>query len=184
MRTVTKVGLAASLLWAASAAAKDQYVIHEERPETGSNISKVALTWPVPIERRYGELTGDEQRIVRAAYIRLAADDEPAYPRDGMAAILGEAARIGSQSTDKGWVHLAVRVDATGQPRGVAVLTSPNERVARAVSYVLMNSAYKPALCGGKACESDFSFRYDIPQPRNFLVDWNHTHWTTLRKSD
>jgi hypothetical protein len=95
-----------------------------------------------------------------------------------MAAILGDVARIGAKSTDKGVLHLAVRVDASGQPRGVAVLASPNDRMARAVSYALMNTTCKPALCGGKACDSEFSFRYDFPQPRNFIVDWNYVFWT------
>ncbi|HEY4998452.1 MAG TPA: hypothetical protein VII36_04880, partial [Usitatibacter sp.] len=132
---------------AAGAGAADLYAIREESPETGSSIQKSAVTWPVPINRRYGELTPEQRRMVREEYVKLAPGDEPAYPRDGMEAILGQLAKIQLRELESGLLHFAVRVDANGHPEGVAVLSSPSEAISKAVSYVLLDTAYKPATC-------------------------------------
>jgi hypothetical protein len=186
MRTTARVGAVLSFSAAAAAGAADLYAIREDIPETGSNIPRAVVVWPVPINRRYEELTADQRRIVRDDYVRLASDDEPAYPRDGMEAILTQVARIQSNQMDTGRLHFAVKVDANGNPRGVAVLASPNAAIAQAVSYALMDTQYKPARCDGKACESEFSFKYrfEASRPRTYHGEWAPVMWMAPRRRE
>jgi hypothetical protein len=169
------------VLWAASAGAADRYAVREDVPETGSNILKATVHWPVPVNKTYAELTSDEQRMVRDQYVTLGARDEPPYPRDGMVPILNDVARIQSHNLGTGLLHLAVHVDARGEPQGVLVLASPGKPIDHAAAYALMHMRYKPALCDGTPCAGDFSFRYRLETPRNFLVDWHPVFWMVPR---
>ena len=175
MKTMARVGML-SILWAASAGAADLYAVREDVPETGSNIVKATVYWPVPVNKRYAELTGEEQRIVRDEYV-LGARDEPPYPRDGMGPILADVARIQARNLGTGLLHLAVRVDARGEPQGVTVLSSPDKGIDHGAAFALMHTRYKPALCDGAPCAGDFSFRYRLEPPRNFLVNWHPIFW-------
>jgi hypothetical protein len=168
-----------SLLWAASAGAADPYAVREDVPETGSNIQKATVSWRVPVEKRYAELSSDELKLVRDDYVTLGARDEPPYPRDGMTAILKEVARVQRTNRGSGWLHLAVRIDARGEPQGIAVLASPDNAMAHGVAYALMNARYKPAMCEGAACAADYSFKYRLTQgyTHNFIADWNTALW-------
>ncbi len=182
MRTMARVGML-SVLWAASAGAAELYALREDIPETGSNIAKAVVYWNVPVDKRYEELTAGERERVRDEYVRLGARDEPPYPRDGMKPILSEVARIQARHFGTGLAHLAVRVDASGQPVGVAVLKSPDDTVTRAVAYALMNARYKPAKCDGAPCAGDYSFKYNFEnRSRNFIVDWNPVLWMAPKR--
>ena len=45
------------------AGAADLYSVREAVPETGSNIAEAPpVHWPVPVNKTYAELSGDEQR--------------------------------------------------------------------------------------------------------------------------
>ena len=184
MRTMARVGML-SILWAASVGAADLYAIRDV-PETGSNIPKAAVSWPIPINKRYEDLNDDEQRFVRNDYVRLGARDEPPYPRDGVTPILGEVARIQAKGLGSGLLHLAVRVDARGEPQGVAVLRTPDNAIAHGVAYLLLHTRYKPAKCDGAPCAGDFSFKYNFESAhkRNFIVDWNPVLWMAPLKRD
>ena len=183
MRVVGRAAVAAGLIGAAMLAWGGQDVLHEEVPETGSNIARVAMTWPVTIDSTYADLTPDERERVRADYVKLAADDEPAYPLYGMRPVLREMQAIRIGSSDDGKVALIVRVDASGRPRAFAVLSAPDIGVAKAFGFVLMHTAFKPATCGGRACDSDYVFRYDFAhrQTTNFVVvNWDARLWSDL----
>lgn len=181
---LAKWAIAAGLLGSMGAFAKDQYVMREDIPETGSNIARAAVLWPVPPDARYDELSPDQRERVRSDYVRLAADDEPAYPAYGMVPVLREVAKMrASYIPNTGVIHVAVRVDTDGDPRGVAVLASPDEHLARALAFTLMHMKYKPAKCGGRPCDSDYSFRYDFQRshPTNFVVGWAPVMWSDLK---
>ena len=185
MGAMARVGML-SVLWAASAGAAEMYALREDVPETGSNIAKAAVYWRVPIDKRYEELSGGERELVRNEYARLGARDEPPYPRDGMKAILADVQRIQLRNLSTGPVHLAVRVDARGEPQGIAVLQSVDRAMDQAVAYSLMHTRYKPAMCDGAPCAGDYSFRYKFenPRTRNFIVDWNTAFWMVPLRRD
>ncbi|HEX4779386.1 MAG TPA: hypothetical protein VH301_01450 [Usitatibacter sp.] len=176
--------VAATLLGSMGAVAADQYELRQDVPETGSNIPRVALLWPVPVDATYAELSPAQKQAVRDDYVRLAGDDEPAYPLHGMTMVLREIAKMRtSYVPNTGVIHVAVRVDSTGRPRGVAVLTSPDEHLSRAVAFTLMHTSYKPATCAGRPCDSDYSFRYDFQRshPSTFVVGWPPVLWSDLK---
>jgi hypothetical protein len=178
---ISKAGMLAAALCATGALAADPYVLRDEHSETGSNINRSMLAWPVPPEARYADLTPDQQRRVKADYVALGASDEPAYPAYGMAPVLREVLKLTrSTAVPEGLVHLAVRVDASGQPRALAVLSSPETGLTRAIGFLLMRTQFKPARCGGSPCDSDyaFSYRFERQSDRNFLVhDWHPVFW-------
>ena len=64
MRTTARVGILLSLMWASSALAADVYSIQADNLDTGSNIPRAAVTWPVPINKGYAELSAEQQRVV------------------------------------------------------------------------------------------------------------------------
>ncbi|MGZ5666324.1 MAG: hypothetical protein ACXWHB_01735 [Usitatibacter sp.] len=165
-----------SLLWASSALAEDVYTIQGEFLDTGSNIPRVAVAWPVPINKSYAELTPDQKAKVRDDYVKMGARDEPPYPRDGMMPILREIVRIQNNSEHAGMMHLAVHVDATGQPHGVAVLQSPEEPATKAVTFLLMHTTYKPAICDGAPCAGDYSFKYETQRSHSVHVSLNRPY--------
>ena len=71
-------------------------------------------------------------------------------------------------------MHLAVSVNSKGEPQSAAVLSSPDDAIAKAVASMLMMTSYKPALCDGKPCASDFSFKYTfrtVHSARNLISD-------------
>ncbi|HEY2628198.1 MAG TPA: hypothetical protein VGI57_03690 [Usitatibacter sp.] len=179
-----RVAIAVALAGMASLAWGKQDVMHEDVPETGSNISRVAMTWPVSINSTYAELAPDERDMVRADYLNLGANDEPPYPLYGMKAVLHDMQSIRIGTTDDGKIALVVRIDATGKPRAFAVLKAPDVGVATVFGWVLMRSSFKPAMCGGQACEGDYVFRYDFShrRPSNFIVDWNEQLWASFAR--
>lgn len=182
MGVVGRAGMVAGLVCAATLAWGKQDVLREDVPETGSNISRVAMTWPVTLNSTYSELAPDERALVRSDYVQLGANDEPPYPLYGMLPVLREMQTIRLATTDDGKVSLIVRVDAQGVPHGFAVLRAPDVGVAKAFGFVLMHTRFKPAMCAGQPCESDFAFRYDFShrRPTNFVVNWNERLWSDL----
>jgi hypothetical protein len=180
MRTMARVGAALSLSLAGAAVAADRYALREDTAPTGTNIVRAAVTWPVPIDRNYEELTSEQKNLVRGDYVQLGARDEPPYPLEGMTPILRDLAKVSAQDFDSGLLHLAVRVDANGHPLGVAVLASPNRNMEQAMGLALLDATYKPAKCDGTPCEGDFSFKYRFELERHHTARtyWNPAMWT------
>jgi hypothetical protein len=172
--------MAAGLLCTASLAMGAEYALKETEPETGSNIYRTAMTWPVPIDKTYAELSKEEKDVVRSGYVTLGPNDEPPYPAYGMTGVLQDMSKIRLSSTDDGMILMAVSVDASGQPRGVAVLRAADVGVAKAFAFVLMHTAYKPAMCAGAPCAGEYAFRYDFShrKPNNFIVNWDPYLWS------
>ena len=180
MRTMARVAAALSLSLAGAAVAADRYALREDMAPTGTNIVRAAVTWPVPINRTYDDLTSEQKNLVRGDYVQLGARDEPPYPLEGMTPILRDLAKVSAQDFDSGLLHLAVRVDANGHPLGVAVLASPNRNMEQAMGLALLDATYKPAKCDGKPCEGDFSFKYRFELERHHTARtyWNPAMWT------
>jgi hypothetical protein len=179
-------GIAAGLVACSlGAAAKDQYVLKEDVPETGSNIFRAALNWPVPPDASYEELTAEQKQTVRSEYMKLGANDEPPYPMYGMTGVLRDVSKMRRSNIPvTGKIHFAVGVDAAGNPRGVAVLASPDTQLSKAVAFSLMHTKYKPAKCDGRPCDGEFSFYYDFDHnyPQNMMVtNWPVFMWADMR---
>jgi hypothetical protein len=175
-------GLAACSL---GAAAKDQYSLREDVPETGSNIQKEVLSWPVPPDATYEELTPDQKQTVRSEYLNMGANDEPPYPLYGVGVVLRDVQKMRRSNIPvTGKIHFAVGVDSAGNPQGVAVLASPDTQLSKAVAFSLMHAKYKPAKCSGRPCNGEFSFYYDFQHnyPTGMVMtDWPVFMWADRR---
>jgi hypothetical protein len=169
--------MAVGLLCGASIAMSADYALKEAEPTTGSNIARTLMMWPVPIDKKYSELTKEEKDVVRKAYVKLGPNDEPPYPAEGMTGILRDAAKIHQATPEDGLVLMAVNVDATGHAQGVALLRPADQGVAKAFAFVLLRETYKPALCAGSPCAGEFAFEYDFTHRRATNIDINPDRW-------
>ena len=157
MRTLVATLL---VLAALPAAAQDVYSISEDEPAVGSTIKRRVVTWPVPINRTYAELSPQHRAIVHAPYGDMASGDEPPYPARGMEPLLRDIATIQKGQVGDGRVRIVVKVDDKGEAQSAAALQSPNRNVTRLVAFALMQQKYKPGTCAGRPCARDFIFEH------------------------
>ena len=149
----------------ASARAADEltapiYSLKQEVASTGSNILRRAVMGSsVPLNRRYAELTREEQDIVKSAYEAMYPLDEPPYPIDGTLPIFQAVRTIQRVLLEQGELAMFVEVDARGQATSVSVMKSPDPKLTQAVASVLMLTKYKPAVCRGQPCGMGYPFR-------------------------
>ena len=130
-----------------------RYDIRQDVPTTGTHIPRRVFTGsPIPINRRYAELTPDERRLVKSQYEAMAEADEPPFPVDGLEAVYAAVAKVQKTLLVTGELAMEVEVDSQGQASAVRVLASPDPKFTQAVASVLMLTHYKPAVCGAKPC--------------------------------
>ena len=98
---------AISASFALSARAADElpapvYAVKQQVATTGSIIRKnVVTSSKVPVNRRYAELTPNEQQIVKSAYEAMRPLDEPPYPIDGLKPVSKRCERCGASCWPK-----------------------------------------------------------------------------------
>src|SRR5882672_12925876 len=62
-----------------------RYSIRQDVPSTGSTIGREIVTGGlVPFDKRYAELTGEQQRVLKSQYERMGGADEPPFPVNGL----------------------------------------------------------------------------------------------------
>ena len=153
-------GFMASSTWAAGELPPPVFAIKQAVPTTGSNIARrVVTSSQIPINRRYGELTREEQDVVKAGYEAMMPLDEPPYPADGLVPMFEAVREIQRKLLAQGELTMFVDVDPQGRATSVSVLKSPDAKLTQAVANVLMLTKYKPAVCGGQACRMSYPFR-------------------------
>jgi hypothetical protein len=123
------------------------------RPNPGRDI---AFSSKLPLNKRYGELTPEQKRVVRGPYEAMGDADEPPFPAAGLEAIYRPVAAMQNKLLAEGEVRMFVRVGADGRAKSIEVYQSPAPEVTKLLANLLMLVEYKPALCGGVACEMDF----------------------------
>jgi hypothetical protein len=158
--TMLAAALAAVAAAAASPVAAETAVpIVQARPDTGSRIRRERMKIYIPAERPYAELTAEQRAQFRALFAGLADADEPPYPDRGLKAVAEDLAfALADGKVGKGRLFLTVKVDEKGEPVSVAVFETPDSRTSKEAAAVLMKTRYKPGVCGGKPCPSEFPF--------------------------
>ncbi len=139
----------------------------EDRPATGSNIRRdktPLLSWALPMDKTYDQLSPEEKKHVRSAYEEMPATDEPPYPLFGMGKASEPMSEIQQKLLAQGRVRIDVRVDRNGEAVSATIVETPNTTIGKAVAMVLMHTKFKPAKCGDQRCEMDFPFAF------NFIV--------------
>jgi hypothetical protein len=164
---VGAVGVALMAIVCGGALADDQtakpdevYRIKQDRPTTGTNISREIISaTKVPLNRRYEDLTDEQKRVVRSQFDNLNPDDEPPYPANGLEPVFRLVQKAVQKLHVRDELTVVALVDANGEATGVQVLRGTDQELIRAVATVLMTTKYKPALCAGKPCAMGYPFR-------------------------
>ena len=158
---MNRIAFLLPLLFASAAVAQtDIYTITEDQASAGSSVKRRLVAWPVPINRKYAELSAADKELVRKAYAGEPAMDEPPYPAAGMQPMLQQIAQILRFDLGEGTVRARVAVDESGVAQSIAVSSSPNDAVTKLVAHVLLAEKYKPAICEGKPCSRDYLFEF------------------------
>lgn len=151
------------LTQAADPVAPPRYSIKQDTADTGTNIKRnVVERSAIPLNRRYDELTAEEQALVKSQYEGMPADDEPPFPASGLAPIYRSIGDVQQRLLASGPLTLFVDVDAEGVAQSVSVIVSPDDRTAKAAAAVLMRARYKPARCAGQPCAMAYPFRIQL----------------------
>ena len=115
-----------------------------------------------PFRSEYSQLSESDRLRLRSYFPRMAAGDEPPYPMGGLKSIYGPMAEGAQRIFIRGEVYISVHVDASGRAKQVAVLKASDPDLGQYVSAVSMFVNYKPAMCSGVPCESDFPVRVEF----------------------
>ena len=146
------------------AAAQASIPIVQARPDTGSRIRRPLMKVYIDAEKPYAELTPEQRAKFRAHFAGLADADEPLYPESGLRPVAESLAFVlADGQVGRGRLFVTVKVDEKGVPSSVSVYEAPDSRTSKEAANVLMKTRYKPGVCGGKPCTSEFPFeaRFD-----------------------
>jgi hypothetical protein len=124
--------------------------------------SRAGASAPIPLDKRYDELTPEQKKVVLSDYGNLGPGDEPPFPADGIGSVVRQVTDLQRKRLAQGPTDMVVRVDASGQPTNVAVYANTDEKMTEALAYVLMHTKYKPALCKGNPCQGEYLFSFDF----------------------
>jgi len=142
---------------------RQSYSIKEGEPSTGSNIKRNIVDGSVvPLNKRYAELTPEEQALVKSQYEQMGPNDEPPFPLNGLGPIYKAIAAGQDKFVVTGKMVLLVSVDSKGDATSVSVLSSPDPEMTQFAASVLMLQKYKPALCDGTPCAMQYPFRISL----------------------
>lgn len=148
-------------VWAAppDALAQATLPIVQARPATGSRIRQSLPRMTVPATDPYDRLTPGQKADLRALFTNLAEGDEPPYPVEGLLPVAKSIVfALSDGSVGEGDLFMTVFVDENGEARSTTVYATPGPRVSKEAAVVLMMVKYKPAICSGKPCSSEFPF--------------------------
>lgn len=163
MRLLAMLVVVSLLSWSSSLPAQDQrparYSLKQEQADTGSNIKRSIATGGIPFDKRYSELTPEQQAMVKSQYEQLGPNDEPPYPLNGLAPIYRLIAAGQNKFLVRGNLTIAVEVNNQGDATSVSILRPADPEMVRFVASVLLLEKYKPALCDGNPCTMQFPFR-------------------------
>ena len=138
------------------------YAFKEEQSVTGTHIKRELFSWIAPFDKRYADLTPEQQQAVKADASVQRDGDEPPFPVNGLGQVSRSMAKLQSLIQVEGPLLLRVDVDAKGNADSVAIFKSPNTDMAQFTAKALMIEKYKPALCEGKPCARPFVFAVDF----------------------
>lgn len=137
-----------------------RYTIKQDQADTGSNIKRDLVSGSaIPLNKRYSELTPEQQAVVKAQYQHMGPNDEPPFPLNGLGPIYEAIATAQQKLLVTGDLTLAVDIDSQGDATSVSVLRSPDPEMVKFAAAVLMNQKYKPASCAGVPCKMQYPFR-------------------------
>ena len=135
------------------------YRLKQDQASTGTNIRSTLVSGsPIPLNRRYAEMTAEERRLVKSQYEPMA-DDEPPCPVNGLGPVYADVQKVVQKLQGVGPMSFAVDVNSDGEATAVTVMLAADPQLTRTVASVLMLTKYKPAICAGRPCAMACPFR-------------------------
>ncbi len=110
----------------------------------------------IPFDRPYEQLSAAQQHLLRSSYVEMGESDEPPFPVGGLKTLYEPITEGQQKLLTSGNFAAGVEIDADGNPMAIAVYRSPSNAVTKFVSNVILLTKFKPALCGGAACQMGF----------------------------
>lgn len=149
--------------WSQEVKPSSPYSLRADQPPTGSNIPRrIVEGSQLPFDKRYHELTLEQQNLLKTQYERMSEADEPPYPANGLGPIYKFIAEGQQRLQVRGQLTMIVDVDARGQAKSVSVLQSPDPEMTNLVAAILVLEKYKPGMCAGTPCSMQFPFRMNF----------------------
>lgn len=144
---------------AQDAAPTARYSIKQAAPTTGTSIPRDVISGSlIPVNRRYAELTLEQQGILKSRYEAIAENDEPPFPIDGLEPVYSTINKGQAKILARGVLEMHVDIDANGDAKSVKVLQSPNDDLTKFVASVFLLTKFKPAVCAGAPCAMSYPF--------------------------
>ena len=137
-------------------------VAAESEPLVGARVKPGFVQGDEAPDRRYDQLTEAERAAVKSRYEEMAPADEPPFPIDGQGAMSRAIVEAAKATRPHGALEIAAQVDADGVVRNVQILkASVNPRFTQAVTRILMQTKWKPAVCAGQPCAMWYPTRFE-----------------------
>jgi hypothetical protein len=148
------------ILASSSLFAQNNYTLKQEQASVGTNLKRdIVKGGRVPFDKRYAELTPEQQAIIKSQYEQMGPNDEPPYPADGLAPVYKLFSLVQERTHATGYYSIAVEIDSQGKPTAVSFLKAEDDNVAKLLAQAALIQTYKPALCDGAPCAMQIPFR-------------------------
>ncbi|MFT3820019.1 MAG: hypothetical protein QM750_20810 [Rubrivivax sp.] len=146
-----------ALLAGTATAQQPQHAIREDAPRVGSNIRRnLAESASIPVNLPYEQLSPADRRQFHENYVSIADGDEPPA---GLQAVLKPITQAQQRLLSRGELFLVATVSAAGEVTTVTAHGSPSPEMTKFAAQALLLTPFKPAVCGGQACEMEFPLR-------------------------
>lgn len=140
---------------------------NEATSSTGT-IIKRDIEWSsrIPLNKTYEQFSAEEKAEFRGLYQSMPEGDEPPFPVNGMKPVFNSIRKGQQIVRARGQLNMVVTVDATGKATEVSDLGGVGGANALEMTHfaqsVLLMTKFKPAVCSGRPCKSQFPFTLDL----------------------
>ena len=134
---------------------------------TGTIIRK-GLKWnsDIPLNKTYDQLTDQQKLQLASLYESMPAGDEPPFPIQGLKPVFNSITKGQRIVRARGQLNMVVNVSPEGNAVDVVDLGGVGGVNAREMTQfaqsVLLMTKFKPAVCSGRPCKSQFPFQLDL----------------------
>jgi len=139
-----------------------------ESTSTTGTILHRDLVWnsKIPLNKTYEQFSDEEKAELSALYESMAPGDEPPFPAAGMRPVFNSIKKGQQIVRARGQLNMVVTVSPEGKALAVAdrggVGGANAMQMSQFAQSVLLMTKFKPAVCSGKPCQSEFPFVLDL----------------------
>jgi hypothetical protein len=164
---------------AAASATPDPHAL--KNPEYGGTETfAIVGAEPLPLDKRYEELSDEQKGVYRSWYQNLGSNDAPPFPENGLLNLYQQTMgihqiyihRSGGRYGIVGRYVVVVPVDEHGVAHSIAIRKvgaygvhgnlEPDDGLAKYLAAIFMREKYRPAQCGGAPCAMDFAVSLNL----------------------